>query len=120
MKLAVYVSAFGAQAGSCCPAARDLPSFDLCRAILDRRPGPVAAKLRELAARAEKAITRDAPDRYFRARQLEEAACYVAEALPGDVAFAELARTIVRLLHESFGSPEWRAPLIEGLRPGGL
>ncbi len=95
------------------------PSFQACRDLLSHQSGPIAARLGRLVTGAERAIKRGAPDRFARARKLEEAVGYVAWVRGTHEESQALRRCVARLLRESFDSFDWRAPLIAGLRPAG-
>jgi hypothetical protein len=90
------------------------PSFQTCHALLQHQPRSVAARLARLVGRAESAIRRGAPDRFARARQLEEAVCFVAMLRPSHADSQALKLCVIRLLRESFDSIDWRRPLIDG------
>ena len=57
-------------------------SFQECRVLSQHQPAAVAARLRRLVGDAEKAIKRGAPERFARARRLEEAVFYMPRCAP--------------------------------------
>lgn len=116
MKLAVCTTASSEAVDSNGLAAQK-PSFDDCRDLLQRQSPAIATCLGRLARAAERAITRGADDRFARARKLEEAVGYVAWLRPSHPELQALQRCVARLLRESFDFIDWRAGLIEGLRP---
>jgi hypothetical protein len=85
--------------------------------LLRHQSDPIARRLGRLITRAETSLRRDAPDRFTRARRLEESVCYVAALRASHPESQALQRCVARLLRESFDSFDWRAPFISGLRP---
>lgn len=117
MKLAVCNTApVGGVITNDSPSAPN-PSFQACRDLLGHQSRPIAARLGRLVTGAERAIRRGAPDRFARARKLEEAVGYVAWVRGTHEESQALRRCVARLLSETFSSLDWRAPLIAGLRP---
>ena len=114
MKLAVYTAAADAAGGQ--RASCSSPSFQDCRDLASHQAAPIAAKLCELLDKVESALEQDAPDLFALARRLEEAAGYIAWVRRSHEDSQSLQRMIARLLLESFGRPEWRAPFIAGLQ----
>ncbi len=90
-------------------------SFRDCRVLSRHQPTAVAARLQRLVTDAEKAIEGGAPDRFARARRLEEAVIYIASLRPAHSQSQELKRCVTRLLRRSFDSLDWRRPFVLGL-----
>jgi hypothetical protein len=97
--------------------AAQIASFDDISALLQSQSPAIAARLERLAKTAERAIMRGAPDRFVRARKFEEAVGYVAALRASHPETLALQRYVARLMREKFNSIDWRAALIEGLRP---
>lgn len=92
-------------------------SFQELRVLCRLQAPLTAARLVRLAGGTKKAIETGSPDRYERARWLEEAVAQLAQARPADGDAQALQRCLTRLLRQSFGSLDWRRPLIAGLKP---
>lgn len=118
MKLAVVTAKTAPAVARRARRVRPRPSFAACRSLLTHQPPRVAARLARLMNEAETAIARGAPGRFAKARRLEEAVAYVAWLRPGHKKTRRLQLCLAGLMREFFPSPEWRAPLIPGLRPG--
>jgi hypothetical protein len=116
MKLAVYTRAATPAVVQSIDIEPSQLSFRACRALLSHQPPRVAALIGRLVGATDKAIRKGAPDRFLRARRLEEAVCYVAGLRPTHEESQRLQLCVTRLLHEHFATPEWRAPFIAGLR----
>ena len=109
MKLAVLSSsATGAASGEKAVA----PSFKDFRALARLQPPHTADRLARLARGVEKSIRSGDPERYRRARWLEEAVAQIARARPKHAASQEMQICLTRLLRENFHSMDWRRPLI--------
>lgn len=117
MKLAVCTTAPFEAADDTPGFAAAKASFDDCRDLLQSQSPAIAARLGRLAKSAERSIKRGAQDRFARARKFEEAVGYVAGLRASHAESQALQRCVARLLRESFDSIDWRAGLIEGLRP---
>ena len=92
-------------------------SFQRLRALSRLQPPLTAARLTRLVGGVKKAIENGAPERYERARWLEEAVAQLARGHPTDADSQELQRCLTRLLRQSFRSLDWRRPFIAALRP---
>jgi hypothetical protein len=114
MELAVFTSSStGAVIGSGQKIA--VASFRDFRVLSRLQPPSVAARLVRLSSGVEKAIKCGDPKRYARARWLEEAVGFIAQARPNHEESQELQHCLARLLRQSFPSFDWRRPLIAGL-----
>jgi len=93
--------------------------FMVCRNLLRSQPDSVARRLGLLLDRAEKSIKRRNARMFVQARRLEEAVGYVCGLRQSHPASKQLQRSVARLLHEAFGTPNWRASVIDGLDASG-
>jgi hypothetical protein len=94
-------------------------SFLVCRNLLRSQPDSVARRLELLLARTEKSIKCQNAAMFIQARRLEEAVGYVGALRHDHPESQQLQRSVARLLHEAFGSPNWRAAVIDGLGASG-
>jgi hypothetical protein len=92
-------------------------SFKDFRALAKLQPPDVAARLVRLARGVERSIGRGDPERYRRARWLEEAVAQVVQRRPKKAESLELQQCLTRLLRQSFPSLDWRRSLIAGCKP---
>ena len=90
-------------------------SFQDFRILSRLQPPTVAARLTRLSRSVETAIRKNQPNRFARARWLEEAVAYIAQSRPEDADSQALKQCLTRLLRQSFNSLDWRRPLIAGL-----
>ncbi len=117
MKFAVFTSASTGAAIGANGRKTAASSFKDFRALSRLQPPAIAARLLRLARGVEKAIKCGDPERYARARWLEEAVGYIAQKRLNHPETQALQHCLTRLLHQSFASLDWRRPLIAGLRP---
>jgi hypothetical protein len=116
MKLAVFTSSStGAALGKSDrkAAARSFKDF---RALAKLQHPYVAARLARLARGVEQSIKSGDPDRYQRARWLEEAVAQIVQRRPKNTETQELQQCLTRLLRQSFNSLDWRRSTIAGFR----
>jgi hypothetical protein len=92
-------------------------SFQDFRILSRLQPLTVAARLVRLSRSVEMAIRKNQPNRFARARWLEEAVAYIAQSRSEDADSQALMQCLTRLLRQSFNSLDWRRPLIAGLTP---
>ena len=92
-------------------------SFKDFRALAKLQPPDVAARLARLARGVEQSIGRGDPERYRRARWLEEAVAQIVQRRPKNAESLELQQCLTRLLRQSFRSLDWRRSLIAGFKP---
>jgi hypothetical protein len=118
MKLAVVTAKAAPSVAPQSGGVRPKPSFAACRSLLTHQPAGVAARLARLMNDAETAIAHGAPSSFAKARRLEEAVGYVAWLRPSHEETRQLQLGLAGLMREFFPSPEWRTPLVVGLRPG--
>ena len=92
-------------------------SFKDFRALAKLQPPDVAARLARLARGVEYSIRHGDPERYRRARWLEEAVAQIVQRRPKNAESLELQQCLTRLLRQSFRSLDWRRSLMAGCRP---
>ncbi len=90
-------------------------SFKTFRALARLQPPYTADRLVRLARAVEETIRSGNPERYRRARWLEEAVAPIARARPKHAASQQLQLCLTQLLSQSFHSIDWRRPLIREL-----
>jgi hypothetical protein len=95
--------------------------LEQCHADIAQQPASVARRMNRLLRRFAKALEGGAlenggADLFRQARQLEDMVAWLAALRVGHADTLRLQRNLARLLHEVFRTPEWRRPLIAGLR----
>lgn len=94
--------------------------LEQCQASAAHQPARVARRLNRLLRRFAGTLERDAlkhgrDDLFAQARQLEELVAWLAAVRRTHEETLRLQRSLTRLMHEVFRTPEWRRSLIAGL-----
>jgi hypothetical protein len=117
MKLAVFTSSLTGSASGKNGRQAAESSFKDFRALAKLQPPYDAVRLARLARGVEQSIKSGHPERYRRARWLEEAVARIVERRPQHAETLKLQQCLTRLLRQSFDSLDWRRRLIAGLKP---
>jgi phytoene dehydrogenase-like protein len=89
--------------------------LEQCHASVAHQPDSVARRLNRLLKRFAKALEHGGDDLFAQARHLEETVAWLAALRGTHEETLRLQRSLARLMHEVFRTPEWRRALITGL-----
>jgi len=94
--------------------------LEQCQASVAHQPERVGRRLNRLLRRFARTLERDSLDHgggdlFKQARQLEEMVAWLVALRRSDEETQRLQRSLARLMHEVFRTPEWRRPLIAGM-----
>ncbi len=89
--------------------------IDQCRADSRLQPAGVARRLDKMFQSFAEALDAGGEECFLQARRIEETLGFLAQLRSGHAETQMLQRRLTRLLHEAFGTPEWRRPFIAGL-----
>ena len=117
MKLAVFTSSSSGAVVERNTRKSAACSFKDFHTLAKLQPPDFAARLARLARGVEYSIRHGDPERYRRARWLEEAVAQIVKRRPKNAESLELQHCLTRLLRQSFSSLDWRRSLIAGFEP---
>jgi len=89
--------------------------LEQCQASVALQPNGVARRLNRLLRRFARTLEHGGDDLFAQARRLEEMVAWLTTLRRTHEETLRLQRSLTRLMHEVFRTPEWRRPLIAGL-----